>query len=205
MGGMSRGRDDIWGLILLSEAWWTAPCGGGEPPTKVGGLRPRRGGWPTGQGCRGSPGLGRMASGGLILLSEAWWTAPCGGGEPPTKVGGLREDILFKSKEYPLALPKKDSRGDFEFPPGTPLKRPKEGLRPFLWKPSRGWTGSGGYGGRESKAECLRSFRGFRLVGDEGGEGLVVLAPGLGGYCPARGRGSPPEPLGGQADGGGHR
>ena len=74
MGGMSRGRDDIWGLILLSEAWRTAPCGG----------------WPTGQGCRGSPGLGRMASGGLILLSEAWWTAPCGGGEPPTKVGGLR-------------------------------------------------------------------------------------------------------------------
>ena len=71
-------------------------------------------------------------------------------------------------------------------------------------------------------------FGGFRLVGDEGGEGLVVLAPGLGGYCPARGRGrhagvvvpygwaredfinhpgrgSPPEPLGGQADGGGHR
>ena len=75
MGGMSRGRDDIWGLILLSEAWWTAPCGGGEPPTKV---------------------------------------------------GGLREDILFKSKEYPLALPKKDSRGDFVCPPGTPLKRPTE-------------------------------------------------------------------------------
>ena len=42
------------------------------------------------------------------------------------KIGGLREDILFKSKEYPLALPKKDSRGDFVFPPGTPLKRPKE-------------------------------------------------------------------------------
>ena len=34
------------------------------------------------------------------------------GGEPPTKVGGLREDILFESKEYPLALPKKDSWGD---------------------------------------------------------------------------------------------
>ena len=42
------------------------------------------------------------------------------------KIGGLREDILFKSKEYPLALLKKDSRGDFVFPPGTPLKRPKE-------------------------------------------------------------------------------
>ena len=32
-------------------------------------------------------------------------------GKPPTKVGGLREDILFESKEYPLALPKKDSGG----------------------------------------------------------------------------------------------
>ena len=31
--------------------------------------------------------------------------------EPPTKVGGLREDILFESKEYPLALPKKDCQG----------------------------------------------------------------------------------------------
>ena len=37
---------------------------------------------------------------------------PWRAGEPPTKVGGLRGDILFKSKEYPLALPKKDSRGD---------------------------------------------------------------------------------------------
>ena len=38
-------------------------------------------------------------------------------GEPPTKVGGLREDILFESKEYPLALPKKDCQGGFRFPP----------------------------------------------------------------------------------------
>ena len=30
---------------------------------------------------------------------------PWRAGEPPTFVGGLREDILFKSKEYPLALP----------------------------------------------------------------------------------------------------
>ena len=29
----------------------------------------------------------------------------------PTKIGGLRGDILFESKEYPLALPKKDSGG----------------------------------------------------------------------------------------------
>ena len=36
---------------------------------------------------------------------------PWRAGEPPTKVGGLRGDILFESKEYPLALPKKDSGG----------------------------------------------------------------------------------------------
>ena len=52
------------------------------------------------------------------------------------KIGGLREDILFESKEYPLALPKKDCQGGFRISPlTTPLKRPKEGLRPFLWKP----------------------------------------------------------------------
>ena len=27
------------------------------------------------------------------------------------KIGGLREDILFESKEYPLMLPKKDCQG----------------------------------------------------------------------------------------------
>ena len=42
------------------------------------------------------------------------------------KIGGLREDILFKSKEYPLALPKKNSWRDFDFPPRPTLKRPKE-------------------------------------------------------------------------------
>ena len=58
------------------------------------------------------------------------------------KIGGLREDILFESKEYPLALPKKDCQGGFRISPlTTPLKRPKEGLRPFLWKPSREYKG----------------------------------------------------------------
>ena len=46
-------------------------------------------------------------------------------GKPPTKVGGLREDILFESKEYPLALPKKDSGRDFEFPSQTLLETTK--------------------------------------------------------------------------------
>ena len=35
----------------------------------------------------------------------------------PMKIGGLRGGILSKLKEYPLALPKKNSRGDFDFPP----------------------------------------------------------------------------------------
>ena len=97
--------------------------------------RPR--GWPTGWRVPGKPGgfcslpcrAGSAASGrgpAGLAPDGAGWAAPCGGGEPPMKIGGLREDILFKSKEYPLALPKKESRGDFVFPPGTPLKRPKE-------------------------------------------------------------------------------
>ena len=129
---------------------------------------------------------------GLILLSEAWWTAPCGGGEPPTKVGGLREDILFKSKEYPLALPKKDSRGDFEFPPGTPLKRPKEGLRPFLWKPTRRvrgvsvtkdvGTGDGGGG--------IVGIRGFSPCGGRGWGRLGSFGAGIGWLLPCEGTGA---------------
>ena len=123
---------------------------------------------------------------GLILLSEAWWAAPCGGGEPPTKVGGLREDILFKSKEYPLALPKKDCQGGWRrhklhiprrcpegtgslipllllfppqnfavgalyFPPDNPLETTKgEACGPLLWKPLRGWTGDGRRGTRHA-------------------------------------------------------
>ena len=115
--------------------------------------------------------------------------------EPPTKVGGLRGDILFESKEYPLALPKKDSGGvcvvtsslslaaaqgapahsfrcssfshrkrctglrwePCNFPPRPSLKRPKEGLRPFLWKLSRRVRGS-------SKGRALRCA----LAGDVG-------------------------------------
>ena len=62
----------------------------------------------------------------ICLLRRAEWAAPGGGGEPPTKVGGLRGDILFKSKEYPLALPKKDCQGgDFDFPPDNPLETTK--------------------------------------------------------------------------------
>ena len=148
------------------------------------------------------------------------------------KIGGLREDVLFQSKEYPLAVPKKDSRGDgvvtssislaaarrapahsfrcssfshrktlrwepCDLPPAAPLKRPKEGLRPFLWKPSRGLRGISGKRARALRRAltgdvetwderwrlwCLRSFRTPRLVGDEGDDGPADLKPALGIY-----------------------
>ena len=82
----------------------------------------------------------------------------------------------------------------FRFPSQTLLKTTKGGLGP-LWKPLFG-DGRGCFlrwdGGRErrrSKAGRVRSFRAFCLVGDEVGEGVVVLAPGLGGRGPCRGRG----------------
>ena len=82
------------------------------------------------------------------------------GREPPMKIGGLREDILFESKEYPLALPKKDCQGGISISPlTTPLKRPKEGLRPFLWKPS--WSLRGISGKRARVLRCA-------LTGDVG-------------------------------------
>ena len=72
------------------------------------------------------------------------------------------------------------------FSPRDPLETTKGGQAP-LWKPLFG-DGRGCFlrwdGGRErrrSKAGCVRSFRAFCLVGDEVGEGLVVLAPTLGG------------------------
>ena len=72
------------------------------------------------------------------------------------KISGLREDILFESKEYPLMLPKKDCQGGFRISPGTPLKRPKGALAPLGNLPEVtgdfGETGAGtslhAYGGR---------------------------------------------------------
>ncbi len=167
-------------------------CFEGASPSGCGGCRPRGGTGARPGGRGGHRGGGRPAGGwqgclvawpdgirGLILLSEAWWAAPCGGGEPPMKIGGLREDILFKSKEYPLALPKKDCQGGWRrhklhiprrcpegtgslipllllfppqnfavgalyFPPDNPLETTKgEACGPLLWKPLGGWTKSG--------------------------------------------------------------
>ena len=107
--------------LFFGSAEASRPVGGcrGKP----GGLRSRRGGWPTGQGVprmlggfcslprrAGSAESGRGPAG--LAPDGAGWATPEGRGEPPMKIGGLRGDILFESKEYPFALPKKDSRGD---------------------------------------------------------------------------------------------
>ena len=108
---------------------------------------------------------------------------PWRAGEPPTKVGGLRGDILFKSKEYPLALPKKDSRGDFVFSPGTPLKRPKGAEAPF-GNPDGGVDGETGFTGDGGWGRGACGYSGcFGFAGDEVGDGLVDLEPALGVHC----------------------
>ena len=85
-----------------------------------------------------------------------------------------------------------------DFPPDAPLKRPKEGLRPFLWKPSRGyggWEVAARRGMRDAGAllralrralgrgtGCLRSFRALRLAGDEADDSPVDVEPALGAF-----------------------
>ena len=115
-------------------------------------------------------------------------------GEGPLPVKG----DSFRIERIPLGNPEEKFWGRFDSAP-RPLLRPKEGLRPFLWKPSRRVRGfpkdgrgrfaarCGGRwdGGRGSRAGCLRSFRAVRRVEDEGGDGLAVLAPALGGRGPA--------------------
>ena len=115
-----------------------------------------------------------------------------GAGRVPGKPGGIWGCILSELKEYTPRPPKKNS-GGVSIPPPDPSYDQRKGCGPSFGNHPEEYGGfryEGRWdGGRESGAECSRSFRGFRLVGDEGGEGLVVLAPGLGGYCPARGRG----------------
>ena len=94
--------------------------------------------------------------------------------------------------------PRRKIQGGFRISPlTTPLKRPKEGLWPFLWKPSRGLRGISGKRARALRRAltgdvetwderwrlwCLRSFRTPRLVGDEGDDGPADLKPALGIY-----------------------
>ena len=100
----------------------------------------------------------------------------------------LTNGVQFKEKFW----------GDFDFPPDAPLKRPKEGLRPFLWKPSRGyggWEVAARRGMRDAGAllralrralgrgtGCLRSFRALRLAGDEADDSPVDVEPALGAF-----------------------
>ena len=104
----------------------------------------------------------------------------------PRMLGGIWGFILSELKEYTPRPPKKNSGRDFDFPPRPTLKRPKGAKAPF-GNPCSETDGGvflrwdGGRERRRSKAGCVRSFRAFCLVGDEVGEGLVVLAPTLGG------------------------
>ena len=118
---------------------------------------------------------------------------PWRAGEPPTKVGGLRGDILFESKEYPLALPKKDCQGGISnFPPDDPLETtkgraaalPLETIPEFTgdFRETGAGTSLRAYGGRWDRgrrpgAGCLRSFGAPCLAGDEGDGGSVDLEP----------------------------
>ena len=108
------------------------------------------------------------------------------------------EGIFFSNqKNIPSRSPRKIVRGDFEFSPGPSLKRPKEGLWPFLWKLFRGLRGISDRRARALRRAltgdvetwderwrlwCLRSFRTPRLVGDEGDDGPADLKPALGIY-----------------------
>ena len=96
---------------------------------------------------------------------------PCVDGEPPTKVGGLREDILFESKEYPLALPKKDSGRDFEFPSQTLLETTKGRAAALPLETIPGLQGIGGWGpaGDEGRGRFAARLRGTLGRGTEDG------------------------------------
>ena len=107
MGGMSRGRDDIWGLILLSEAWWTAPCGGRRAADEG-----RRLAAPP-RGLADRPGVPRM-------------------------LGGIWGCILFKLKEYTPRPPKKNS-GGVSIPPPDPSYDQRKGCGPSFGNQPEGY------------------------------------------------------------------
>ena len=94
-------------------------------------------------------------------------------------LGGIWGCILFKLKEYTPRPPKKNSGRDFDFPPRPTLKRPKEGQRPFLWKPAWGYGDSDakdvGTGDESPERSILRRFRTFRLAENEIIDSPVVL------------------------------
>ena len=152
-------------------------------PREGGFLRPRAG-RPAG-GCQGS----------LAAF------APCPVGQGARRAGGgplpVKGDS-FRIERIPLDNPEEKFWEGFRFPSQTLLETTKgrAAALPLETIPGGG-QGSGVYGGRwdggrESGARCLRRFRAFCLVGDEVGEGLVVLAPTLGGWGPAGDGGGTP-------------
>ena len=152
-------------------------------------------------GNRSSAGRGRAVFCGPGLADrpegakEAWrLLLPAPSGRERGERAGARcrsRGILCQIKRIPLDNPEEKFWEGFRFPSQTLLETTKgrAAALPLETIPGDG-QGSGVYGGRwdggrESGAGCLRRFRAFCLVGDEVGEGLVVLAPTLGGWGPA--------------------
>ena len=135
-----------------------------------------------------------MASGALPSI-EGWMGRPLWGRRAADEGRRLARGYSFRIKRIsPRASQERLSGGISYFPPDNPLETTKgEACGPLLWKPLGGWTGERGLRGTVGRgfgAGCVGSFRGFRLGGDEGIGGLVVLAPGLGGWGPCGGRGT---------------
>ena len=178
-------------------------CFEGASPSGCGGCRPRGGtggtpwrawgpprGWPTGRG------VARMLGGlagwhpGLDSSIRGLVGRPLWGRRAADEGRRLARGYSFRIKRIPpRASHERWSGGISNFPPDNPLETTKgEACGPLLWKPLGGWTGERGLRGTVGRgfgAGCVGSFRGFRLGGDEGIGGLVVLAPGLGGWGPA--------------------
>ena len=132
-------------------------------PREGGFLRPRAG-RPAG-GCQGS----------LAAF------APCPVGQGARQAGGgplpVKGDS-FRIERIPLDNPEEKFWGRFDSAP-RPLLRPKEGLRPFLWKPAWGYGDSDakdvGTGDESPERSILRRFRTFRLAENEIIDSPVVL------------------------------
>ena len=145
---------------------------------------PPEGASPGGEGCRGSPADGVVTSS-LSLASSLRIAYPSKAPPVPSRsfhrssssrrkhfVGLRRELFLFGHRlthsaapPFPTANAALVCGGSPVLSPlTTPLKRPKEGPRPFLWKPSWSETGAGRLppcGGREGAGGAsLRALTG---------------------------------------------
>ena len=91
--------------------------------------------------------------------SEGWVDRPLWGRrELPGKPGGLRGEILFQSKESPLALPKKDS-GGVSIPPPDPSYDQRKGCGPSFGNHPEEYGGfryEGRWDGGWGRGDCGR-------------------------------------------------